>query len=48
MKSLVYDIRYVIRRSEWYSLWYSLTVKAYHIKIISEKDTNTMFEIKTV
>ena len=42
--SLLYDIRYVIRRSEWYSL----TVKAYHIKIISEKDTNTMFEIKTV
>ena len=42
--SLVYDIRYVIRHSEWYSLM----VKAYHIKIISEKDTNTMFEIKTV
>ena len=43
--SLVYDIRYDIRHSEWYLLWYSLMVKAYHIKIISEK---TMFEIKTV
>ena len=43
-----YDIGYVIRRIEWYLLWYLLTVKAYNIKIMCEKDTNTMFDIKTV